>query len=611
MLKPPRALHTLVIVVMLALMHPSRSRAAGPAPPDSPPTVAQAQAFLAAAEERLLGLWIEAERASWVQSTFITDDTEILSAQANARRIAATVELAAQAVRFDGLALPPELARKLELLKLSLTLPAPADPKENAELTRIVAAMEGAYGKGTYCKGAGTACLDLQEITRIMVTSRDPKQLQELWRGWHAVGKPMREEFTRYVELGDKGARQLGFADMGAMWRSKYDMPPDAFAREVERLWDQVKPLYDSLHCYVRSSLAKSYGAALVPEGKPIPAHLLGDMWAQSWTNIYPLVAPAGAGSGFDLTARLKAAGYDPLRMVHTGERFFTSLGFAKLPETFWQRSMFTKPRDRDVLCHASAWDIDWVEDLRLKMCIEINAEDFVTVHHELGHNFYQRAYDRQPPLFRDSANDGFHEALGDTLALSTTPTYLKSIGLIEKEPDAAGDIGLLLNSALDKVAFLPFGMLVDQWRWKVFSGAVPPERYNATWWELREKIQGVSPPVARSEADFDPGAKYHVAANVPYTRYFLATILQFQFHRALCRAAGVPGPLHRCSIYGNQEAGRRLAAMMEMGSSRPWPDALEVLTGQRQMDATAILDYYAPLVAWLERQNAGHTCGW
>ncbi|MGZ6081312.1 MAG: M2 family metallopeptidase, partial [Myxococcaceae bacterium] len=309
--------------------------------------------------------------------------------------------------------------------------------------------------------------------------------------------------------------------------------------------------------------------------------------------------------------ARLKAAGYDPLRMVRTGERFFTSLGFAKLPETFWQRSMFTKPRDRDVVCHASAWDIDWVEDLRLKMCIEINAEDFVTVHHELGHNFYQRAYDTQPPLFRDSANDGFHEALGDTLALSTTPAYLKSIGLIEREPDPAGDIGLLLNSALDKVAFLPFGLLVDQWRWKVFSGAVPPERYNAAWWELREKIQGVSPPVPRSEADFDAGAKYHVAANVPYTRYFLATILQFQFHRALCRAAGVPGPLHRCSIYGNREAGRRLAAMMEMGSSRPWPDALEVLTGQRQMDATAILEYYAPLVAWLDLQNAGHTCAW
>ncbi|MGZ6029775.1 MAG: M2 family metallopeptidase [Myxococcaceae bacterium] len=612
MMQPPRALQVpAVIVAHPALASPALLHAAAPPPGGSPPTVAEAEAFVAAAEARLLGVWIEAERASWVQSTFITDDTEILSAQANARRIAATVELAAQAVRFDGLALPPELARKLELLKLSLTLPAPADPKENAELTRIVAAMEGAYGKGTYCPGGGTPCVDLQEITRIMATSRDPTQLKELWRGWHAVGKPMREEFTRYVALGDKGARQLGFADMGAMWRSKYDMPPDAFAREVERLWGQVKPLYDSLHCYVRASLAKSYGAALVPEGKPIPAHLLGDMWAQSWTNIYPLVAPAGASPEFDLTARLKAAGYDPLRMVRTGERFFTSLGFAKLPETFWQRSMFTKPRDRDVVCHASAWDIDWVEDLRLKMCIEINAEDFVTVHHELGHNFYQRAYDTQPPLFRDSANDGFHEALGDTLALSTTPAYLKSIGLIEREPDPTGDIGLLLNSALDKVAFLPFGLLVDQWRWKVFSGAVPPERYNAAWWELREKIQGVSPPVPRSEADFDAGAKYHVAANVPYTRYFLATILQFQFHRALCRAAGVPGPLHRCSIYGNQEAGRRLAAMMEMGSSRPWPDALEVLTGQRQMDATAILEYYAPLVAWLDRQNGGHTCGW
>jgi peptidyl-dipeptidase A len=421
----------------------------------------------------------------------------------------------------------------------------------------------------------------------------------------------MRKDFVRYVELGNKGARELGYADMGAMWRSKYDMPPDAFARELDRLWDQVRPLYLSLHAYVRGRLREKYGPDAVPEKGPIPAHLLGNMWAQEWGNVGPLVAPRDAGPGYDLTARLKGKGVDPKEMVRYGERFFVSLGFAPLPASFWERSLFVKPRDREVVCHASAWDVDNVEDLRIKMCIEISAEDFRTIHHELGHNFYQRAYDKQPFLFRDSANDGFHEAIGDTIALSITPRYLKEIGLIEAEPDPSKDIGLLLEMALDKLAFLPFGLLVDQWRWKVFDGTVSPSGYNAAWWALREKYQGVSAPAPRSEADFDPGAKYHVAANVPYSRYFLADILQFQFHRALCRSAGYSGPLNRCSIYDNKEAGRRLQKVLEMGQSRPWPDALEALTGQREMDATAIADYFAPLKTWLDEQNAGRPVGW
>ncbi|OFV83079.1 MAG: peptidyl-dipeptidase [Acidobacteria bacterium RBG_13_68_16] len=600
----------LALALMAGFARPGLARSAE-AQAAPAPTTAEAQRFVSEAEALLLDLWIEAERASWVQSTFITQDTEILAAQANARKNAATAELAKRATRFDGLSLPPDVARKLKLLKLSLTLPAPSDPKENAELAGIVAGMESAYSTGKYCPGGEAPCVDLQEISDTMARSRDASQLAALWRGWHATAPPLRDEFARYVELANKGARELGFADTGAMWRSKYDMQPDDFAREVDRLWSQVKPLYDSLHCYVRSNLARTYGSTLVQEGKPISADLLGNMWAQDWTNIYPLVAPKGGDPDFDLTERLRANSYDAMKMVRTGERFFTSLGFAPLPDTFWQRSMITKPRDREVVCHASAWDIDWLDDLRLKMCVEIKAEDFATVHHELGHNFYQRAYSTQPPLFRDSANDGFHEAVGDTLALSITPPYLKRLGLIEREPDPSADIGLLLNQALDKVAFLPFGLLVDQWRWKVFSGEVTPERYNGAWWELRRRYQGVVAPVPRSEADFDPGAKYHVAANVPYTRYFLATILEFQFHRALCEAAGYQGPLHRCSIYANPEAGRRLKAMLEMGASRPWPDALEALTGQRQMDAGAMRGYFAPLERWLGQQNTGHACGW
>ena len=595
----------------VGLLAPAWIAAALAAAPQNPPTVAEAQAFMDTAERTLLDLAIFAGRADWIKSTYITQDTEIVAAQADERSIAATVAFAKRATRFDKLAMPPELARKFKLLKLSLTLATPADSKESLELTQIVSSMEGTYGKGKYCPGGDQSkCVDLEDITRIMASSRDANQLLDVWQGWHKVSPPMRKEFTRYVQLGNKGARQLGFADMGAMWRSKYDMPTDAFAKELDRLWEQVKPLYVSLHAYVRARLREKYGD-VVPASGPIPAHLLGNMWAQEWNNIYPLVAPKDTGAGYDLTEILKARKTDPLQMVRYGEGFFTALGFPPLPQTFWERSLFVKPRDRDVVCHASAWDIDYVDDLRLKMCIDVTAEDFVTVHHELGHNFYQRAYDKQPLLFRDSANDGFHEAIGDTIALSVTPEYLVKLGLLKEAPDPSKDIGLLLEKALEKVAFLHFGLLIDQWRWKVFSGQIPPEKYNETWWELRRKYQGIDAQVARSEADFDPGAKYHVAANVPYTRYFLADIMQFQFHRSLARISGCKGPLNRCSVYGNAEAGRRLISMLEMGQSRPWPDALEALTGQREMDATAIRDYFAPLQKWLDEQNKGKPVGW
>jgi peptidyl-dipeptidase A len=584
---------------------------AGAALAAAPPSVREAQQFIADAEARLLPLAVQDNRANWVKSTFITDDTEIMAAKADERLIHETVELAQKSTRFDSLKLPGEVARKIKLLKLSLTLATPSDAKESEELTRIVTSMEGTYGKGKYCPEGKKECLDLEDLTRLMANSRNPAELLDGWRGWHAISRPMRQEFARYVELANKGARQLGFADDGAMWRAKYDMPPDDFARELDRLWEQVRPLYLSLHAYVRSKLREKYGPDVVPADGPIPAHLLGNMWAQTWDNIYPLVAPQESDPGFDLTEILKSRKTDYKQMVRYGEHFFTSLGFAPLPETFWERSLFLKPRDREVVCHASAWDIDFENDVRLKMCIDITAEDFLTIHHELGHNFYQRAYDRQPFLFRDSANDGFHEAVGDTMALSVTPAYLVQIGLLEKAPDASKDTGLLLRTALEKVAFLPFGLVIDQWRWKVFSGQIPPEKYNQAWWELRLKYQGVAAPVVRSEADFDPAAKYHVAANVPYMRYFLADILQFQFQRALAKIAGCAEPLHRCSIYNNKEAGRRFASMLEMGLSRPWPEALAALTGQSQMDATAIRDYFAPLQKWLDEQNKGKPVGW
>ncbi len=577
----------------------------------STPSAPDPEAWMRAAEARLLDLSIESSRAEWIQATYITDDTQALASRTYARLIAETVSLAKEATRLGPVLSTPTLRRKATLLRLSLPLMAPVDAAEAKELTETVTAMQATYAKGTFQPAGSTEALDLQGLSHRLEESRSPAELEEIWSGWHRIARPIRPQFVRYVELANRGAAEIGFADTGAMWRSKYDMPPADFAADVERVWQQVKPLYTALHAHVRGRLRAQYGPEVVPASGPIPAHLLGNMWAQSWDSVFPIAAPADADPGFDLTDILRRRGTSATDMVRFAERFFVSLGFDGLPPSFWERSLLVRPRDREVVCHASAWDIDFEDDLRIKMCIDITGEDFQTIHHELGHNYYQRAYRAQPFLYRESANDGFHEAVGDTIGLSVTPEYLVKVGLLDRAPDPSKDLGLLLRTALENVSFLPFGYLIDRWRWDVFSGRVAPERYNENWWELKREYQGVQPPNVRTEADFDPGAKFHVAANVPYMRYFLANVLKFQFHKALAKIVGWEGPLHRCSIYGNPEAGRRLIEMLAMGASRPWPEALAALTGERRVDASAMMAYFAPLIEWLERENRNVPVGW
>jgi len=577
------------------------------------PTTADADAFVAKAEKDLEELGIFAARAAWVNATYITDDTDILAARTGAAFTEAGVRYASEAAKYAALpGLSYDTKRKLDMLRQGLVAPAPNTPGAADTLSTLLTGLQSAYGKGkgTY-KGEVKSGNDLEEL---MGTERDPELLKEMWVSWHKIGVPMRNDYTQFVSISNAGSKELGYADTGAQWRAGYDMDPDAFAKLTDDTWNQVKPLYDQLHCYTRSKLNEKYGDAVQPKTGPIRADLLGNMWAQEWGNIYDVVAPKGAGDvGYDLTELLVSKEYTPETIVKTGEGFFSSLGFAPLPQTFWERSMITAPRDREVVCHASAWDIDNKDDIRIKMCTKVNGDDFVTVHHELGHNYYQRAYNQQPFLYMNSANDGFHEAVGDFIALSVTPDYLVKIGLLDPKavPSADKDIGLLLKQAMDKVAFLPFGLLIDKWRWGVFSGQITPNTYNKAWNDLRLQYQGIVPPVPRSEADFDPGAKYHIPGNTPYTRYFLARLLQFQFHQAACKQAGWKGPLHRCSIYGDEKVGEKLNAMLEMGASKPWPDALQAFTGSRQMDGKAMIAYFQPLMTWLEKQNKGKQCGW
>ncbi|HMT41243.1 MAG TPA: M2 family metallopeptidase [Sphingorhabdus sp.] len=578
------------------------------------PSVADAEAFIAKAEKDLFDFSIEAGRVYWVNATHITDDTDALAAKYGEIGTEKSVQYALEAAKFQNVAgLSAETRRKLDILRGGLVLPAPTKAGAAAELSTIATKLNSTYGKGKgTLKGKE---INGSDIEAEMGTNRNPEELKEMWTSWHDnVGKPMGKDYARMVEIANEGANELGFKDVGAMWRSGYDMPADDFAKLTDKLWLEVKPLYDELHTYTRNKLNAEYGDAVQPKTGPIRADLLGNMWAQEWGGIYDIVAPAGAGDiGYDIGDLLKAKNIDEIGMVKIGEGFFSSLGFDPLPKSFYDRSQFLKPRDREVVCHASAWDIDNVDDLRIKMCIKVNSSDFVTIHHELGHNYYQRAYNKQSYLHLNGANDGFHEAIGDAIALSITPEYLVQIGLLDKSkvPSADKDTGLLLRQAMDKVAFLPFGLLVDKWRWGVFNGTITPANYNKGWTDLRRQYQGIVPPVERPADAFDPGAKYHIPGNTPYTRYFLARILQFQFYKAACDAAGWKGPLHRCSFYGNKEVGQKLNAMLEMGASKPWPDALEAFTGSREMSGKAMIEYFKPLMDWLKKQNKGQKKGW
>ena len=605
-----KTLATVLAGCVLAITLSACSEQAGEEASSAAPAES-AEEFVARVNEELRDLGRELGAAGWVRATYITEDTAILNSLARERYAKWHSETVEAALQYEDEDLSPETRRAIDLLKLGASLPTPKDPAKRRELTELATELTGMYGAGKYCRSEGD-CLGISELEGLMTQSRDYDELLDLWQGWRTVSVPMRPMYERYVELANEGAGTLGYSDLGEMWRAGFDMSPVEFEAEVERLWSQVKPLYDALHCHVRAKLGEVYGEDKVPQDQPIPAHILGNMWAQGWSFLYDLMEPLPGLADLDVDSTLQTKNYSPQEMVRSAESFYVSMGMPRLPDTFWERSQFSKPADRDVVCHASAWGLDGGNDLRIKMCIKQTYDELRVIYHELGHNYYQGAYKDQPPLFQGGAHGGFHEAIGDTVVLSMTPEYLAEIGLIDSaEQSQEAVLNVQMQQALDRIAFLPFGKLIDQWRWAVFSGEVAPEDYNKAWWDLRTKYQGIVPPVERSESDFDPGAKYHVPANVSYTRYFLAHVLMYQFHRALCEEAGFTGELHACSVAGSKEAGEKFYAMLEAGQSAPWQETLEKLTGTTEMDASAIIDYYAPLMAYLEEQNQGRSCGW
>lgn len=646
-MKPRHPLLAVAIVGALALT--ACKRDAEPAPAAAAPIAQQgetADQFVARVNEEVRKLSTELNSAQWLSATYINGDSELVAAKANERWLAQLNVWIEQSKRFDGQQLKPETARALKLLRLWTSMPAPKDPKKLEELTQLATHMEGMYGAGSYCTGEGSArqCRDIGQLSDVLAKSRDYDAQLDAWQGWHTISVPMRKDYVRFAELVNEGAKELGFADAGELWRSGYDMTPAELASESDRLWGQVKPLYEQLHCYARGKLDAQYGKDRGEvAGGLLPAHLMGNLWQQDWSNLWDILQPYKDAGSLDVNGALKRlADADLARelgkpaasnasaaersfmaqraaqlatakaMTERAQDFYVSLGMPKLPESYWQKSQFVKPLDRDVVCHASAWDMNMAGDVRTKMCIAPTEEDLTTIYHELGHLYYDLAYNKQPPIFQNGAHDGFHEAIGDTIVLAMTPKHMASVGLVD-EPAQSREalIDAQMRMALAKVAFLPFGLMIDRWRWGVFDGSIKPDSYNQAWWALKAKYQGVAPATKRGEEFFDPGAKYHVPGNTPYTRYFLSHILQFQFYKALCDAAGHKGPLYECSFYGSKAAGDKYWAMLSKGSSQPWQQTMKELTGGEKMDASAVLEYFAPLQDWLKEQNVGENCGW
>ncbi|RZA21034.1 MAG: peptidase M2 family protein [Lysobacteraceae bacterium] len=642
------ALLALAIIGSLGLAACKRDAATAPVATGVVPAPAgeTADQFIARVNDEYRKSYAELTSAQWLSSTYINGDTEMLAAKANERWLTQLNGWIEQSRRFDGKEMSPDTARAIKLLKLMTAMPAPKDPKKLEELTKIATRMEGMYGAGSYCKGDGDArtCRDIGQLSQVLATSRDYDAQLDAWQGWHTISQPMRKDYIRFAELVNEGAKEMGFADAGEMWRSGYDMSPVELAAESDRLWDQVKPLYEQLHCYARGKLDGKYGKDKGEvAGGMLPAHLMGNLWQQDWGNLWDMMQPYPGAGSLDVNSSLRAIAQADLtsergkpgeagataaqreveaeraaalvtakKMTERAQDFYVSLGMPKLPQGYWEKTQFIKPRDREVVCHASAWDMDMAGDVRTKMCIQPTEEELTTIYHELGHIYYDLAYNKQPPLFQNAAHDGFHEAIGDTIVLAMTPKYMASVGLVaEPQQSHEAVINNQMRMALAKVAFLPFGLMIDRWRWGVFDGSIKPDSYNKAWWDLKAKYQGVAPVSARGETYFDPGAKYHVPGNTPYTRYFLSHVLQFQFYKALCDASGHKGPLYECSFYGNPEAGKRYWAMLSKGASQPWQQTMKELTGGEKMDASAVLEYFTPLQTWLKEQNAGSTCGW
>ncbi|XP_008937519.1 PREDICTED: angiotensin-converting enzyme 2 [Merops nubicus] len=574
----------------------------------------QAQMFLEEFNWRAESISYESSLASWNYNTNITEETAQKMNEANAKWSMFYDEASRNAIQ--------NATTRLQIQALQDRGSSVLSPEKYNRLSTVLNTMSTIYSTGTVCKiNKPSECLVLEPgLDAIMANSTDYQERLWAWEGWRAgVGRMMRPLYEEYVELKNEVAKLNGYSDYGDYWRANYeaDYPEeykysrDQLIEDVEKTFEQIKPLYQQLHAYVRHRLEQVYGPKLISPTGCLPAHLLGDMWGRFWTNLYALTVPYPAKPNIDVTSAMVQKKWDAMKIFKSAEAFFTSIGLYRMTDGFWRNSMFTEPTDnRKVVCHPTAWDLG-KNDYRIKMCTKVTMDDFLTVHHEMGHIEYDMAYSEQPYLLRGGANEGFHEAVGEIMSLSAaTPQHLKSLDLLEPtfQEDEETEINFLLKQALTIVGTMPFTYMLEKWRWMVFRGEITKQE---RWWKVKREIVGVVEPIPHDETYCDPAVLFHVANDYSFIRYYTRTIYQFQFQEALCKAANHTGPLHTCDITNSITAGQKLRRLLELGRSKPWTEALESVTGEKYMNAAPLLHYFEPLYKWLQKNNSGRYIGW
>ncbi|KAM6291936.1 angiotensin-converting enzyme 2 [Porphyrio hochstetteri] len=584
----------------------------------------EAQRFLEDFNRRVEDISYESSIASWNYNTNITEENANKMNEADSKWSAFYDEASRNASSFPLASIQDDLTR-LQIQSLQDRGSSNLSPEKYERLSTVLSKMSTIYSTGTVCKTTEPSeCLVLEPgLDIIMANSTDYHERLWAWEGWRAnVGRMMRPLYEEYVDLKNEIATLNNYSDYGDYWRANYeaDYPEnykysrDQLIKDVEKTFEQIKPLYQQLHAYVRHRLEQFYGPEFISSTGCLPAHLLGDMWGRFWTNLYPLTVPYPAKPNIDVTSTMVLKKWDAMKIFKAAETFFDSIGLYKMTEGFWNNSMLTEPTDnRKVVCHPTAWDLG-KGDYRIKMCTKVTMDDFLTAHHEMGHIEYDMAYSKQPYLLRGGANEGFHEAVGEIMSLSAaTPQHLKSLDLLEPtfQEDEETEINFLLKQALTIVGTMPFTYMLEKWRWMVFRGEITKEEWTKRWWEMKREIVGVVEPVLHDETYCDPAVLFHVSNDYSFIRYYTRTIYQFQFQEALCKAANHNGPLHTCDITNSTAAGTKLRELLELGRTKPWTQALENVTGEKYMNAAPLLHYFEPLYEWLQGNNSGRYIGW
>ncbi|UYZ63832.1 M2 family metallopeptidase [Hymenobacter weizhouensis] len=610
----PRAFLPLLTAATLAACSPTATQTA--TVPATPATAApqsaaapnwrdQAEQFLTQYSAEYQRLYTQSAEAEWRSNTrIVAGDTSNAGATARANeRLAAFMGSTQNIQRLRELLEHKQDLTELQVKQLQTALYNAANsPQTIADVVKRrikaeTAQTEKLYGFDYKYAGKSVTTNDLDELLR---KERNPLKRQQIWEASKAIGPTLKDGLLNLRELRNQTVQALGYPDYFTYQASDYGLSREEMMQLVRKINEELRPLYRELHTYARYELAKKYGVKQVPDY--LPASWLPNRWGQDWSAMVDV-----QGLNIDPVLAKKGAEWQ----VQQAERFYQSLGFPALPQSFYEKSsLYPLPKDATYKKnnHASAWHLDLNQDVRSLMSVEGNTEWYETTHHELGHIYYYLTYTNPqvPVLLRQGANRAYHEAMGSLMGLAATQKpFLAGLSLVDANAKT-DQTQTLLKEALNYAVFIPFASgVMSEWENSFYADKLPADQLNARWWQLCKQYQGIVPPTARGENYLDPATKTHINDDpAQYYDYALSYVILFQLHDHIAKKILKQDP-HATNYYGSKEVGQFLADIMRPGSSKDWRTVLKEKTGE-DLSARAMVEYFEPLMAYLKQQNKG-----